>query len=131
MRSIYRLEMKFPREALLQKLRENKEKHETRYKEAKDGYLTQLKECLESSLRNINEQGIYPSFDAAKEWFDKPRYYGDCYTQALEMLEFCSEESVTLSGEQFRELVNDEWNWSSDFDRSHAKYSSLSLHYGK
>lgn len=108
------------RKKLLETLKSNLERHTAIVQEAKNGYIEKAKKALEKKLNQLKENKIvsltftlYPPTD-----------YSEIYKSAIQMLEWNSSESVELHAGEFRQLVQDEWDWTDSFLASSMQYSN-------
>lgn len=105
---------------VLARLRENRDKHKGMVEEARVGYLKRAEAALQAKLDEIRSgrvKTVYVTLNA-------PQDMTTVYDTAIEMLTMHTGETITLSGSEFRQLVQDEWDWSDDFLAKNARYSS-------
>ena len=113
--------VKIERTKLLAKVKANREQHVKEYAAAYEGYRAE-------AVKRLGEQ-----FKRAKagEKFElhfslaQPESQADQYDTAIAMLEAGVEDVVELTREQFRELWQDQWDWSRHTKAMFANYSSL------
>lgn len=121
-------------EDLLKTLQRNKTKHVKEYEQAKKGYYKLLRRELDTKLDVLDARdngtlqgkvkGVAKEKDLARIVNQKPQTYVDFYDQAIEMLEYASNETVQLDTQQFQEYVKDEWNWKATFTTSNTAYAA-------
>jgi len=104
---------------LLETLKGNQLKHESEYKAARLGYRNALTLKLSVMLGDIE---VGKEIDTRID-LPKPRYYGNDYTRTIRMLEMHQEDVVTLSEEQFRHYVMDDWDWRNEFIAMSSQYT--------
>jgi hypothetical protein len=121
---------------LLKKLRANREKHLKAYETAKKGYLKLLRRELETKLKVLDRQpgtgiikGVHKVNGVSEAHLDrivnqKPVHFLSHYDQAIEMLEFTTDESVTLDSQQYEQYIQDNWNWKPSFTSSNVAYAA-------
>ncbi|MCB1711964.1 MAG: hypothetical protein KDH96_05685 [Candidatus Riesia sp.] len=107
---------------LIKVLRENKDRHVKEYEEAISSYKEQLLENFKKATARAEKHGVFPTKTQVLKWFDSPTSYEQCYTDALDMLEFSKQVNITLTGSQYKELVKDKWDWSASFYATTALY---------
>lgn len=123
MRYVSDFEINVKRDDLLGKLKENMAKHFDIYQEAVVEYKRQCIDAIETRLNNLKiEWGDnYP-----KTWmkFDLecPKCYVEVYKQMIGMLEMCVDKQLKISGTQYRQWVEDKWDWKDEFDRVSSSY---------
>jgi hypothetical protein len=105
---------------LLAVLKTNLETHRKIVQEAREGYLARAKAQLEKRLEQLrNGEVVSLRFDLAV-----PADYTDVYENSIAMLEWNTDDRITLEADEFRQLVRDEWDWSDDFYTSNSGYSA-------
>lgn len=115
---------KVKKETLLKKLRENLEQHSRIVAEARAGYLKKAREALEHRLRDLGEGKIvHLGFDLIF-----PSDHSEVYRSVIKMLEWTTEDEITLAADEFRQLVEDEWGWTGQFFASNKMYSGTAAH---
>lgn len=136
---------------LLDKLSENKAKHDTIYLAAVDGYWTLAKEKIEEKKKNFYEQ-IQDISSKVNEEIDKilvkisnkeelpsnisvgqlvfnssiglqyPENHTSDYDRAIKMMESSIFDTVSLSSGEFDCYVLNNWSWKKSFISSSANY---------
>lgn len=104
---------------LLSKLRENLANHSKIVEEARAGYIEKARKELEERLKDIEKGklvnltfGLYP-----------PQDYSSVYKTSISMLEWNKSDTVELEADEFRQLVEDQWDWTQGFLASNVGYS--------
>lgn len=137
------------RKNLLEKLRENRDKHQREYRESLEGYRALAQERLvrlrEKALRDVEEN--FDLIATKLEKFDpedEDRRLGDMvtllqsmsfslkvpqdhtrsYDVAIEMAEWEVNETVELMQSQFQCFVLDDWEWQQEFKQLNKTYAS-------
>lgn len=111
---------------ILSKLRTNLEQHSKLVIEAREGYVKRATVELQKRLDQVKSgkiNGLSISLRAPKD-------YSTVYKTSIAMLEAHTENTIVLSATVFRQLVEDEWDWSGDFFGSNSLYSSGTRQYG-
>jgi hypothetical protein len=106
------------REKLIGILTDNRQKHESHFTSAVEGYKKKLIEHAQKNLARA-EKGKHPeSFPRSK-----PVSYIPQYDRALGMLKMSDEDSVSLSAPDYVRFVEDDWDWKDTFADSSSFYS--------
>ena len=107
------------RTELLQKLRANLENHAEVVREARNGYVKRAAEALKGRLEELRSGKVV----ALTFTLSPPADYSRVYQDVIAMLEWNTQEEVTLGAEEFRRLVQDKWDWTEGFFASNLGYS--------
>lgn len=105
---------------LVNTLIKNRNAHKAEYEEAVKGYCTKMVEFLKEKA-GLLAMG-YPHEVIVSDF--PPENHTDDYNRALKMLEMSVDSTVELTEVEFRQLVEDEWNWRVTFKAASMKYSS-------
>lgn len=114
------MEIKAKREDVLAKLRENREQHAKIVVEARAGYIEKAKRELTARLDEANSNKVV----SLQFGLRLPVDHTNVYDVAIRMLEMHQEGVITLSAEQVRNLIMDEWEWTEEFLGSNSVYSA-------
>lgn len=110
---------------LLDVLRSNMSAHVSTFEIARKEYLERCKKCMKETIKDI-EEGMYNDSNKLQEvlYFSlpAPTSYESAYTEVISMLEFCDDEEVEITGNQYRAWVKDEWDWTGTFIASTMNY---------
>lgn len=114
------------REDLIYKLKENRENHEAKYNDMCKGYKVLIAECNE----DFQEKLIKALEEKEPHEVDHSILYRECFKTAVKpvdhfkdyddtilMLEWIKEDLVSISLQQFKSWVGDEWPWYGAFER--------------
>lgn len=104
---------------LLETLKINLERHSIIVKEAREGYVEKAKQVLSKRLEEL-KSGLLVSLQFK---LTPPTDYSEIYKTAIQMLEWNTEEYINLSANEFRQLVQDKWDWQTQFLTSNMRYS--------
>ena len=105
---------------VLTRLRANRETHVKIVVEARDGYMKRAREALESRLKQLESGKLVTlSFNLMP-----PQNQTAVYNVAIEMLGMHTGAEIELDSDQVRNLMRDEWDWSSSFLMSNSAYSA-------
>lgn len=107
------------REKVLAILKTNREEHAEIVAEAREGYVEQARKALEKRLGQIKEGKVVNLTFS----LNPPQDHTEDYDTVIKMLEMHVEKTVTLDSQQFRQYVEDNWNWKSGFIVGSARYS--------
>ena len=113
---------KVPRLKLLETLKSNLAKHSSIVQEARDGYIKKAKLALESRLEQLRKGQLV----TLQFTLSPPVDYSEVYKSAIAMLEWNENQFVELQADEFRQLVQDEWDWTDGFLASNSAYSRQS-----
>lgn len=124
--------LKFDRKVLLKAVRDNRDKHQTDYDEAVEGYKEAVVEALQKKIAFFqkaladykNGGELHPG---ASLGLTPPRHYMKDYNRVVKMLEMSHEDDIELSHEEFSQYVMDDWKWKENFTQSTALYSNNKL----
>ncbi len=121
---------------LLATLQENKKEHQEVYQKVLVKYLEQANKMLEDRHKKAQDQfdSIYTKTKQHLANFDPkkasntivvaepicfnlvcPVDYSEEYSRAISMLEWEKEDKITLTPNEFRYFVMDDWDWSDSF----------------
>lgn len=111
---------------LLEKVRQNRDKHVTDVGKMRAAYKAEVVKQLEQRAEDIKtgaiklKQSHWTHFD-----IEYPVSYEEVYDQVIEILSWTKDEEIELSAEQFRNWVMDRWDWSSRVAGTKAVYASM------
>lgn len=107
------------REELLQKLRANLQQYSQIIQEAIQGYIERAKGEVGKRLDALRSGKVV----ALQFNLNPPTDHSEVYKTVIQMLEWSREDTVTLSADEFRQLVQDEWDWTDSFLLANSLYS--------
>jgi hypothetical protein len=109
------------RDEVLEALRKNREEHAAIVKEAREGYVEKARAQVEKRLGQLREGKVVSlSFKLSP-----PQDHTKTYDTAIRMLELHTSDTVELTAEQVRCLVQDQWDWMDQFLVGTSAYSNL------
>jgi hypothetical protein len=111
---------------LVSTLKVNRENHTRLVKEAREGYVTRAQEELTRKLGLLKEGKIVALAFALKV----PKDFTTVYDTTIGMLERHTEPEIEISADEYRHLVEDNWDWTRDFIGSNSAYSKSTQDYG-
>lgn len=104
-------------------LEENREAHKLEFEQA----MLQFRKAL----RNVLGEKIYDCIESPNPKgeiskilisFPQPESHLEDYDRALRMLNSHDDEQITVDAREYRELVEDEWDWSGRFKAATSNY---------
>jgi hypothetical protein len=119
------MSIKAKKDAILAQLEKNLEGHAKMVAEARDGYIKRATAELEKRLIQIKEGKLVALTFTLKV----PKDYSSVYRTTISMLRAHTGDEIELSATEYRQLVEDEWDWIRDFAGSNASYSSSTRDY--
>lgn len=114
------------KDEILVKLKANLEQHAKLVVEAREGYVKRASTELEKRLAQVKSGKITGLSLVLKA----PKDYSSVYKTAISMLTSHTKDVIELSATEYRQLVEDEWDWSHDFFGSNSMYSTGTRQYG-
>jgi hypothetical protein len=114
------ISLKFERGQVLACLQENRKKHEQIYVEAVLGYQQALIKDLEGKLAKAN------AGEAVEHYINivQPVNHLKDYDRAIQMFTMTTDESVSLSEQEFAQYIQDDWQWKGQFLVANSTYSA-------
>lgn len=114
--------VKVNRQTLRERVQANRDKHQSLYKEAFEGFRHACIAALESNLAAFQKGSARRIYISETP----PEDHTADYDVVLQMLEMSTEETVSLSDDACRKYVLDKWDWKRNWAMSNAKYLSNS-----
>ena len=109
------------RSDLLTALKKNLDNHAKIVAEAREGYVEQARKALTNKLDELKGNRHQTSLVFS---LSPPQDYSETYKSAIAMLEWNTADEVTLEADEFRQLVEDKWDWTMNFYATNSNYSS-------
>lgn len=107
------------KDALLDILRTNREKHTAIFLEAQAGYRERVIKELDAMLAKAKKGERVPNY-----WqIQAPVNQTPEYDRAIRMLEMSVDDTVQLSASEFESYVMDRWTWKKAFLAANSAYS--------
>lgn len=125
------LKFEFSREDILERVKENRDKHEEDHTEAIEGYYIALEEELLDIAKRARAQAkvAKESKDPNETHFGvratKPESHLNDYDRVIDMLTLAQDDMIELDEGEFSTYVRDEWQWKRAFTESAAFYSNV------
>lgn len=131
MNNLHGFKIQAKREELLEKLRANRARHEQIYLEAAREFqrvaIADLRARVAFLDKELDTPGQDPRMLPDRFLVFKtaaPVSYLEVYNQVIGMLELCYTSSVEITSEQYRNWVEDKWEWTEHFRATNMPYSS-------
>ena len=111
-------EVTLDRQALLIKVKANREQHRDQYERAFANYATAMRQCLERELVTFkdNPHHLIVISEAPPEDHTKD------YDVVICMIEMSVDDTIKLDQVSFQQYVLDKWNWKHAWNVSNSKY---------
>lgn len=114
--------IKVEKNRLLNKVRENREKHIVEFKEAITVYRKELISRLEQELSRLKQNDV--NFDYSRIRLEVPVSYVAEYDRVISQLEWHADDFVELTTNQVDQYINDNWSWTGGFVNTANFYKS-------
>jgi hypothetical protein len=119
MNALYGLSITANKKEILVTLRKNREEHQSIVKEARVVYAKKAEAAIMKKLDALRSGKIVSlAFQLAA-----PLDYTTVYDTAIRALELHTGDTIDLSADQVRNLVDDTWDWTGQFMASNSLYS--------
>ena len=106
------------KDELLKALRDNLQKHQTTYLEARAGYrLAAIQELKEMLTEAEKGEPIRRGLSAVK-----PESHEKDYNRVIKMLEMSVKDEIFISESEFTMYVQDDWGWKQQFTAQVSNY---------
>lgn len=114
------LKINVSKQLLLDKLTANRENFKQQYEEAKNGYRKALIDELQNKLKQANNgEKVELGFEN-----QPPKNQLSDYDDVIGMLEWSTDETVQLNHEQYKNYIDDNWDWKNHWSLSNSMYLS-------
>lgn len=119
MQVLYGLSITANKKQVLETLRKNREEHKSIVAESRAVYVKKAEAAVAKKLDLLRSGKIVGlSFQLAV-----PLDYTTVYDTAIRALELHTGDTIELSADQVRNLIDDQWDWSGQFTSSNSLYS--------
>ncbi len=121
--------VKVQKSALRSILIANREKHAAGYDKAVDGYKVKALEVLDKATATLREKieklgrGEFVKVEHLAIAMRKPENHVRDYDRAIGMLDMSVDDVVDLTESEYREFVEDRWEWKQQTIRSWSGYN--------
>lgn len=126
------------KEQVVDVLIKNRAIHESEYQEAVEGFYEQVVVKLKEEVDNFDdfldetEKAIANktfTTDTQKHHYfnlqlDFPRNYLEYYDTAIEKLEYSCDDVISLNNSEFRNFIQNKWDWTESFNTMVTGYSN-------
>lgn len=112
---------------LITRLTENLEAHKADFKEAHEAWKVESIKFHQARIHDIENDISVGALAQDKLEPAEPASFIKNYNQALEMLQMEVSEEVTITGHEFRQYVQDEWDFTSHFRNTVSGYTGKSF----
>lgn len=109
------------RDELLDRVRENRDKHRSVFEAAMDGYRKAAIEELDRAISDARSGRKIMRHLSLIEPVDKTKDYD----RVIDMLEMSTDEEITLEQNEFACYVRDEWAWRDQFLAANSSYTAV------
>jgi hypothetical protein len=114
------------KEEVIDKARENRNNHKNEYEIALKGYKQEMKEYLLQQLGELEASSEKENFSLGSSP-TMPRHHLDDYDNAIRMLDWETNEMISLEEHEFKNLIFDEWDWQHSWKRAYNSFSGIDL----
>ena len=111
---------------LISALTASRESHQKMVAEARAGYLVEARAQLQARLAELDQEKPVNLVFKLKV----PKDFTKVYDTTLGMLKQHTGDTVELSADEYRHLVEDEWDWTREFIETNNAYSLSTRSYG-
>ncbi|NIU00294.1 MAG: hypothetical protein GWN01_04965 [Nitrosopumilaceae archaeon] len=112
--------IKVQKNELLEKLLANRTNHVEEYEKAVEGY----REAVIEELQGYLDDAIEGRRVKTHIIFDEPSCHKKDYDTVIEMLQMSVDDEICITMNEFRQYVQDQWNWKESFSMTNSKYLS-------
>lgn len=119
MNALYGLSITANKKEILVTLRKNREEHQSIVKEARVVYAKKAEAAIMKKLDALRSGKIV----SLAFQLTAPLDYTTVYDTAIRALELHTGETINLSADQVRNLIDDQWDWTQNFTASNRLYS--------
>ncbi len=110
--------VKIDKAALIERVKENRDRHDREYQEAVGGYKSRLVFVLTRMLEAAKrKEDVDHTID-----MEVPQDHSGEYEKALSIMEWEQNDTLHLSVTEFERYVLDAWPWKKHFTEVHASY---------
>lgn len=103
---------------LVEKLTMNRKSHRAMFENAFEGY---RQECIR--LLALNLESLKAGDKIQVRFYEQaPQDHTDDYDTVLNMLNMSVEPTIELTHQEFKQYVEDDWNWREQWNTSNSKY---------
>ena len=116
---------------LLDIMSANMEKHINEHAQAMDDYKAAQLKALENATKYFRKHGSFPAANnpfgvGMQVLLSPPQSNAADYQIVIDMLSASTKEEQTLTTDEFRRYVNDDWKWKGQLAAQSTFYNSIS-----
>jgi hypothetical protein len=108
---------------VLKRLRSNREEHAKILVEARRGYVEKMRERLQALTDKFCSEKAFATVPKAELLARPPQGHLEVFDSAISLFESHVHETITISADAHRNLVENEWDWKDGFIMAAAHYS--------
>lgn len=111
-------EVNVAKDKLIERVTANRNEHRTVFEKAIGGYSVAAVTFFEDQIDKAREGKQFSAF------FQEPipEDHSDDYDAALDMLEMSDDDIITLTAQEFRQYVRDDWGWKRAWTETTSNY---------
>lgn len=125
-RSGLNIEMTFSVCQVLDQVQMYRDEHAQEVEEAKQGYRKKVAEELRSAAVRI-DNGEIVNIQKIIDALPQPQDRLSVYDSMLDMLMNTTDKDIRLTGDEYRKLMQDEWDWREHALESNSTYSAIAM----
>lgn len=119
MQALYGLSIIANKKEVLDTLRKNREEHKSIVAEARVAYVKKAEAAVMKKLDQLRSGKVI----SLAFQLTVPLDYTTVYDTAIRALELHTGDTIQLSADQVRNLIDDIWDWTGQFTSSNSLYS--------
>lgn len=105
---------------LLEKLRENLEKHQAEFKKSLAGWKLEVIEAMTKNLQLAKDDSEFN----LNINLDRPYDHSEDYKHVISLLSASEDDIVVISANEFRQYHDDQWRWKGSHTEALMNYSA-------
>jgi len=125
MRMVNGMDITADTKEVLDILHENRDNHRRIVHEARTGYMQAAEKELKLRLKDLRAGKLVSLSFTLRP----PQDYTSVYEVAIRTLQLHKEPTIRLTGEQVRNLIMDDWDWTQQFLLSNMDFSKEAVRY--
>lgn len=115
--------LRFDKLFILQRLGENRKRHEDIYNEAVVGYHKKAIEALTERLQKV----LANPLEHTNVTLSVPQNHLKDYDRTILMVEQCLDVELELDEQEYSQYIQDNWHWTRGFLVGNSGYSSMAV----
>lgn len=113
--------LRFDKMFIIQRLRENRKKHQEIYDESVVGYQKEAIKFLTQGLERIQSNPLA----RVSINLSVPEHHLKEYDRTILMVEQCLDTELELDEQEYSQYIQDNWTWTRNFLVGNSSYSSM------